>query len=299
MGVRYQLLVVAQTRKRYRSLAVVHHHWLSGIKPLKRCLHLLELFQAKANRAPISQELRAAREHDDSFWNQRDILQPFPFIATCLTVGCSFDPDVGYQEIVHPEPFNTTLKDVEYDEGITVLDISNPEKVKYCFAVLPGQFGVTWPTTVSRPMSADNYLSRYYNPPSHVSRTEDSSDNANEDYEGPSPDGDTRRSNEKLVSRFAPYELMIEEALKSVCSEELDGLEDPLEHDRCHDTQVQSLRNTAMDQVIRTVLKGPIFDKDVVAVAHQLPDFKPRLRSKLLSMAQDGELPSSAVTAAV
>ena len=38
---------------------------------------------------------------------------------------------------------NTTLKEVEYDEGITVLDISNPGKVKYCFAVLPGQFGVT------------------------------------------------------------------------------------------------------------------------------------------------------------
>ncbi|KAL8916578.1 MAG: hypothetical protein Q9172_006243 [Xanthocarpia lactea] len=277
---------------------------LSRIKPLKRCLHLLELFHAKANRAPISQELRAAREHDDSFWDQRDILQPFPFVATCLTVGCSFDPDVGYQEEVHPEPFNTTFKEVEYDEGITVLDITYPDKVKYCFAVLPGQLGVTWPTTVSRPMSADNYLSRYYKPPGHVSRTEHGSDNASlntddikdEGYERPSPDGDTRRSIEKLVSRFAPYQLMNEEALKSVWSEEVDGLKDPLEHDRSHHTQVASLRNIAMDQVIRTVLKAPILDKDVVGYAHQLPDFKPRLRSKLLFMAQDGELPSSAVT---
>ena len=105
MGARHQLLVVAQTRKRYRTLAVVHHYSLRRIKPLKCCLHLLELFHAKANRAPVSQELRAAREHDDSFWDQRDILQPFPFVATCLTVGCSFDPDVGYQEEVHPEPF--------------------------------------------------------------------------------------------------------------------------------------------------------------------------------------------------
>ena len=151
-------------------------------------------------------------------------------------------------------------------------------------------------------MSADNYLSRYYKPPGRVSRTEDGSDNASLNTDGTKdegyerPYGDTRHSNEKLVSRFAPYELMNEEALKSVWSEEVDGLEDTLEHDRSHDTQVASLRNIAMDQFIRTVLKGPIFDKDVVAVAHRLPDFKPRLRSKLVSMVQDGELRSSAVT---
>ncbi|KAL8731703.1 MAG: hypothetical protein Q9181_004214 [Wetmoreana brouardii] len=303
MGARHQLFVVAETRQRYRTLAVVHHQWLSGKRPLERCLHLLDIFRAKANRAPLTQELRAAREHDDSFWNGRDIFQPFPFIATCLTVGCSFDPDAAYQERVHPLPLNTTLDDIDSEEGITVIDISNLDQVKHCFAFLPRQSGVTWPDKVSKPLTAGRYLSRSIKPLDHVSQAEDDSDSASldgkdtkdDDYTRSTLDTETHLEYNQVVDRFQSYKLMSEEALESVLSSQVTLVEHVLEHDRSNNSQSRSLGDTAMDKVTTAVLKEPIFDIGIFADVQHLPDFKTKLRSKLMSKAQDRELPSSPV----
>jgi hypothetical protein len=65
MGQRHQLFVIAKIANRYRGLAVFHHQWLYGDIALERCLRILTIFSAPANRLPIQQELTAARRLDE------------------------------------------------------------------------------------------------------------------------------------------------------------------------------------------------------------------------------------------
>ena len=119
MGQRHQLFVIARVNGRYRTLCVIHHQWLYGQTALKRCLGTLRIFADPANRIPLQQELIAAQRHDEDFWSNPKTLSsdetthaPFPFIATCLIIGASFDPNDGYQHNVSIEPFS-----MAYDEG--------------------------------------------------------------------------------------------------------------------------------------------------------------------------------------
>ena len=155
MGQRHQLFVIARVWERYRTLAAVHRQWLYKMNPIERCLRLNHTFEAEPNQIPIKQELRAARNKDDHFWTM-DLVQPFPFIATCLLVGSSFEPEIGYQHRVHSLPFNVTLDRIDNNDGITIIDISDTKNIKYCFAFLGG-----WRRKGLKPRSAGGYLARY------------------------------------------------------------------------------------------------------------------------------------------
>ena len=75
-------------------------------------LILNHLGQDPTNRLPITQELIAAQRHDKSFWeysnneeyDKKNSHVPFPFIATCLVLGASYDSS-GYFHQTHIEPF--------------------------------------------------------------------------------------------------------------------------------------------------------------------------------------------------
>lgn len=122
MGQRHQLFVIANINGRYRTLCAIHHQWLYGQTALKRCLATLKIFADPANKVPLEQELIAARLHDEAFWtattatraeyDKKNSHVPFPFIATCLVTGASFDAEEGYYHGVLMEPF-----DMAYDEG--------------------------------------------------------------------------------------------------------------------------------------------------------------------------------------
>ena len=119
MGQRHQLFVVAKINGRYRTLCAIHHQWLYGKTALRRCLGTLKVFQDPANRIPLQRELISAKRHDEAFWTatgnesrERNSDVPFPFIATCLITGASFDPQEGYYHSVQIESFF-----MAYDEG--------------------------------------------------------------------------------------------------------------------------------------------------------------------------------------
>jgi hypothetical protein len=137
MGQRHQLFVIAKIGNRYRGLAVFHHQWLLGEIALQRCLRILSIFSAPANRLPIQQELTAARRLDEEFWTKprswEDLEVPFPFITTCLFLGASFDVKAVYNHDVMLEPFDMAFDDGENNDGITVIDITNLSHVRYCF----------------------------------------------------------------------------------------------------------------------------------------------------------------------
>ena len=115
MGQRHQLFVIAKINGRYRTLCAIHHQWLYGHTALRRCLGALKIFGNPANRIPLQQELIAAQRQDEDFWtadDEKNSHVPFPFVATCLITGASFDPEEGYYHRVDVEPFS-----MEYDEG--------------------------------------------------------------------------------------------------------------------------------------------------------------------------------------
>ncbi|KAI4250250.1 MAG: hypothetical protein LQ352_005404, partial [Teloschistes flavicans] len=310
MGARHQLFIVAKVRNRLRTLAAIHHQSLSHERPLQRCLRVLEVVKAAENRVPILHEIRAAREYDNDLWCRCDIFQPFPFIATCLLLGCSFDPNAAYQDRVHPERFNLSLSEVDNDEGITVIDVSNPEEPKYCFAFLPGQFGVEFSDLLSDPLSPSKYLSRYIRPRGHVSRTAsdvddlddlddrsmNSDDTKDDDYERNSFDSTAQIEYDRLCDQLSPYKLISKELLESVWSERAIDRDSASPRGQDISPNRTSLRDTAMDMFTKMIAEG-IVDTSSLAEAQQLPDFKHRLISKLRTMALNGELPSTAATA--
>lgn len=60
-------------------------------------------------------------------------VQPFPFILTCLTVGASFRSEEGYFHAAQAAEFDMDFDEGDNNNGITVLDITDLDHVKYCF----------------------------------------------------------------------------------------------------------------------------------------------------------------------
>ena len=165
MGQRHQLFVIAKIASRYRSLAAVYHQSLHGESVVERLLQLLKIFSAPANAARLHDELKEAFRHakDETFWGPvagKDSLLPentagFPFITTCLVVGASFDFAACSDENATPEPFNMSWRAGDNNDGMTVLDITDVSRVRYCFLAdgrcdyLPN----------FEPISAHNFLS--------------------------------------------------------------------------------------------------------------------------------------------
>ena len=150
MGQRHQLFVIARVGKQYRSLAAVHHQWLYGLKALDSASRLLRIFSDPANRLPIEQELHIAADYFEDKGPPPSWPAPyeeydntpchFPFIATCLVVGAGYDFDRHSAEVVHVLSFDLGFDQGDNNDGITVIDITDLDDVRYCFVNLEGRF---------------------------------------------------------------------------------------------------------------------------------------------------------------
>ncbi|KAL2261940.1 hypothetical protein VTK26DRAFT_2948 [Humicola hyalothermophila] len=145
MGERHQLFVIARVGKQYRCLAIVHHQYLAGWDVLAACIRLISIFSDKSNRLPLEIELRLANDH---YKDRGPPEKPtslnfltglmadpvrFPFINTCLVLGTSSDPDNRHFGYVHPEPPDLAFDQTDNNTGITILDITDLDNIKYCF----------------------------------------------------------------------------------------------------------------------------------------------------------------------
>lgn len=152
MGHQHQLFVIARVGNHYRCLAAVHHNYLSDARAISTCVRLIRIYSDDANRLPLELELRLAADlyKDDgppprirpvpdlSRWTSPN-LRParFPFIGTCLAVGAGTGGLIpGF---IHASTVRYELEDMGFDgcentQGITVLDITDLNHVRYCFA---------------------------------------------------------------------------------------------------------------------------------------------------------------------
>ena len=141
MRQRHQLFIVSKIQDRYRTLAAVHHQWLYGASATKACWRVLQILEHLANKRLIKHELAYAATRPDEWWNELgdgDDVAPFPITATCLLLGAGIDPrpESPYQHDVIPLPIAITPAEVDNNDGITVIDISNLDAVRYCFIFL-------------------------------------------------------------------------------------------------------------------------------------------------------------------
>lgn len=159
MGQRHQFYVIANIGGRYRLLAAAHHQWLYGDAAISQCLRVLRIMSAAGNLYGIQRELHRAlavdwtneiwvdkskvcssRRHNSSHANvsptQKQATDSlFPFIATCLAIGSS----VGSQSLqTLLLNLNTHFDDIPNDDGISIFDISEPQRPRYAF-MFPGE----------------------------------------------------------------------------------------------------------------------------------------------------------------
>jgi len=141
MGQRHQLFIVSKIRDRYRTLAVVHHQWLYGASATKACWRILQILEHPANKRLIKHELAHAATRPGEWWDDlgdSEDVALFPITLTCLLLGAGIDPrpDSHYQYNAIPLRTATTLAEVDNNDGITVIDISNLDAIRYCFIFL-------------------------------------------------------------------------------------------------------------------------------------------------------------------
>lgn len=267
--------------------------------PIERCLRLIHIFEAEPNQIPIKQELRAACTKDDAFWTI-DLVEPFPFIATCLLIGSSFEPEIGYHHRVHSLSFNVTLDGIDNNHGITIIDISDTKNIKYCFA-FPGG----WGRKGLKPQSAGGYLARYEMDPDDDPDEDEDVEEEEESYEDqeqttyqPKAEADTTVLSvldTQPQNQLQKYRMITKASLRSWLDPNVEG-EYNVDHDEEQGQSVgtkQTLREQTMELLINTLRGDPDHNPDAMAEARQFPDFALKLRNKIFSLAETKELHSS------
>ncbi|KAL8852994.1 MAG: hypothetical protein Q9221_002142 [Calogaya cf. arnoldii] len=238
------------------------------------------------NRTPVQQELIAAAKKDDEFWRyfskqlsweqrfkgDKKGNVHFPFITTCLFIGASFELNTGFYDDVKVQAFYAMYDEGDNNDGVTILDITKLNNVRYCFVDFEGWLNVD----LNTPLSARTYLEAYQ-------VLDDSKDNANllrilQSFEG-----------RPLVTTGALRETWPHGAWKdqSPTSDAYAGFHPdstgPPDFGSLDLVDMpKSLRDQAMDRLLDVLLDSSEENaSSLVAEASHLPDFVSKLRQRL------------------
>lgn len=91
-----------------------------------------------------------------------DSVNYFPFIIICLVLGASFNLKREYNFGVRVQFFNSRFDALENNDGITVLNITHPEHVRYCFVNFHEKDLSVKNDVIMYPLTAKEYLREYY-----------------------------------------------------------------------------------------------------------------------------------------
>ncbi|KAF2501746.1 hypothetical protein BU16DRAFT_577823 [Lophium mytilinum] len=145
MGQEHPIFVIARVKLRYRVLAVAQYQLHDHYTAPQHCDLLYQIFSSPANRALLRHDLKHAATLNEETWNYKTPQgggvgpRPFPFILTCLVLGASCLPP-HYANSAHVLRINTKLNEVASNDGITVLDITDMNQIRYCFVRLQRRY---------------------------------------------------------------------------------------------------------------------------------------------------------------
>ncbi|KAG7293677.1 hypothetical protein NEMBOFW57_003732 [Staphylotrichum longicolle] len=293
MGERHQIFVVARVGKRYRTLAVIHHQYLYDCLALSACLLLISIFSDKANRRPLEMELGLAEEfYSDpnntesdsttSYASFRAKPVRFPFIGTCLVVGAStagLDPDFPRASTVHFEPEDTGFAEGDNNTGITVLDITDLDNVRYCF-VAWRRIGWRWdldsdlaqlgpPPPLNTPWSGAEY-GRHW-----------------QGFRDPGVSIDGKR--DRLATKLAEFPLVNVTALADLWPWGMWVVDPSAPTDKTQDDTLKhtggaSLRDQALAKLVQSMLSTPQENMGLLDEPMRFPGFQGALRNQLFTV---------------
>ncbi|KAL8937297.1 MAG: hypothetical protein Q9216_004497 [Gyalolechia sp. 2 TL-2023] len=210
---------------------------------------------------------------------------------TCLITGASFNLD-GYYHGVIVEPFFMPFDGGDNNNGITIIDITDLESVRYCFVDFYGMESAR-EVELMTPLSARTYLEAYYILDELDEKTE-------------------RMDLISLLEKFRERDVVTVAKLKETWPDgewQKDGFvfeEDESDHADCTTTTTtglkvekkrteqtaddlpgatKSLRDHSMNKLMEEILDPGTDNPDLIASLEILNDFIPKLRCRLYERA--------------
>ncbi|KAI0043324.1 hypothetical protein FA95DRAFT_1563448 [Auriscalpium vulgare] len=184
---RHQAFVVARVRPhgdatlppKYRCIAAFHHQWCYGSLPLRAALRFLALLAEKDNAQLVAAEVAALHGLYGRWGEAPEMVKvPAPIVAFLLATSWSLELESKESPYASGVSFDNGVLDAEMgtydgdnDDGITVIDVTDPLRPAYCFNDVGGL-----------PLSAVEYVGRYYKLPDDATSENPSDGNK------PSPD---------------------------------------------------------------------------------------------------------------
>lgn len=312
------VFIVAKVGDRYRTFCSIQQYFIH-VTLAERCLRLIKIFEEPENRVPIQQELLLAQDKPEEFWAPEDQCQaccpfPFPYLATCLALGTSFDAADGFLD--HTKLFypGQEFDRLQNSDAVTIIDISEPHNVRYCFV---GYSPYSLPVPSMTPISAASHLFDSFdgdgeeNEGEEEEESEEDSDYEEESDENSESDEDGEvdaysydeadhddipqtHSHESpvewarmIAKGFEGRQLMSIHSLNSTWPRKnwkglVEASSVSTDQALRSSSQVTSLRTLTLDKLIETALTDPGFDMSLISeLADLLEDFLPRLRDSL------------------
>ncbi|KAF8971382.1 hypothetical protein BDZ97DRAFT_1913870 [Flammula alnicola] len=164
MGQRHQVYIIARVvphgnpdKPNYRCIGALHHQWCYGSLPLKAATRFLTLMKQKDNAEIIREEVRALNGLYGSTMREVPVIPntPCPFTSFLLSSAWTTDlsePDNMYGSNTMRLPAKVGTLEGDNNDGITVIDVTDPETPSYCFVFLDER----------KPISATQYIRTYY-----------------------------------------------------------------------------------------------------------------------------------------
>lgn len=318
------VFIVAKVGDRYRSFCSIQQYFIH-VTLAERCLRLIKIFEEPENRIPIEQELLLAHDKPEEFWTADPQCPaccpfPFPYLATCLILGASFEATDGFLDRTKLFSTSQEFDKLQSSDAVTIIDISEPHNVRYCF-VRYNPYGLPVPTMT--PLSATAFLfDSFDGDGEEEEESEEDSGYEDSDYEegrhedsGSEEDGEDdaciheevdyndipqTRSHGSPVERarmvakgFEGRQLMSTHSLNSTWPRKnwkglVEACGVSTNQALLPPSQVTSLRTLALHKVIETALTDPEFDMSWISqIADLLEDFLPRLRDSLYKYSAD------------
>ncbi|KAJ7179891.1 hypothetical protein C8R43DRAFT_379092 [Mycena crocata] len=186
MGQRHQVFILARVLAhgepvpRYRCIGALHHQWCYGRLPLKAAKRFTSLMKQKDNAEIIREELRLIQGKYGPAETEPLLPEvPCPYTAFLLaSAWCvDLDPELHYAS---GGSFKNSLLDAKMgsthgdnDDGITVIDITEPTTPSYCFVFLNRRV----------PRTAEQYVRKYYSVPTGEEAKQDDSKAVEDDIQ--------------------------------------------------------------------------------------------------------------------
>ncbi|KIK63966.1 hypothetical protein GYMLUDRAFT_40180 [Collybiopsis luxurians FD-317 M1] len=185
MGQRHQAFIIARIvphgstdgKAYYRCLGALHHQWCYGSLPLRAANRFFELVKNPVNASIIRGELKSLHGKYGRYGQKPDLnAVPCPYSVFLLTCAFKIDFERSYVSggpLQHGLlPANMGCWDGDNNDGLTILDITDPVNPSYAFCLGPE----TDADLGDEPCTAEDYLRAYF--PDLGPASEDSADDA-------------------------------------------------------------------------------------------------------------------------